>query len=138
VEPAQALADLTEISSELESAVLAGPDGSVVASTLADDERAKAIAANAVALLEGAGDAANGARSPTQVQVATREGCVFVVRDERHVLAAVTGPDPTAGLVFYDLTTTLRSVAEEPDKPKPKRDRASRKKTSEKQEENDA
>jgi predicted regulator of Ras-like GTPase activity (Roadblock/LC7/MglB family) len=121
VEPAQALADLTEISSQLESAVLAGPDGSVVASTLADDERAGVIAANAVALLEGARDTGNGARAPTQVQAATREGCVFVVRDERHVLAAVTGPDPTAGLVFYDLKTTLRMVdeAERPKRPRP-------------------
>lgn len=121
MEPAQALADLTEISSQLESAVLAGPDGSLVASTLADNERAGAIATNAVALLEGARDTTNGARELTQVQVATREGCVFVVRDERHVLAAVTGPDPTVGLVFYDLKTTLRIVGEEPEKPKRRR-----------------
>jgi predicted regulator of Ras-like GTPase activity (Roadblock/LC7/MglB family) len=120
VEPAQALADLTEISSQLESLVLAGPDGSVVASTLEDGERASAFAIGAVELLQGAGDAADGARELTQVQAATGEGCLFVVRDERHVLAAVTGPDPTAGLVFYDLKTTLRMVADEPAKPKPK------------------
>jgi predicted regulator of Ras-like GTPase activity (Roadblock/LC7/MglB family) len=131
VEPAQALADLTEISSQLESAVLAGSDGSLVASTLAADERAGTIAANAVALVQGARDAANGARELTQVQAATREGCVFVVRDERHVLAAVTGPDPTVGLVFYDLKTTLRIVGEEPEKPKPKRRRTAKKKDEE-------
>jgi predicted regulator of Ras-like GTPase activity (Roadblock/LC7/MglB family) len=125
VEPAQALADLTEISSQLESAVLAGADGSVVASTLADEERARAIAANALALLEGARETGNGTRAPTRVQAATREGCVFVVRDERHVLAAVTGRDPTAGLVFYDLTTTLRLV-DAPEKPKPKRRRTTK------------
>ena len=131
MEPGQALADLTEISSQLESAVLAGSDGSLVASTLADEVRAKAIATNAVALLESARGTANGARELTQVQAATREGCVFVVRDERHVLAAVTGPDPTVGLVFYDLKTTLRAVGE---KPKPKR-RAAKKKPEEKAEE---
>jgi predicted regulator of Ras-like GTPase activity (Roadblock/LC7/MglB family) len=121
VEPAQALADLAEISSQLESAVLAGPDGSVVASTLADEERAAAVAADAIALFEGAGRTSDGARALTHVRVATREGCVFVVRDERHVLAAVTGPDPTTGLVFYDLKTTLRSLDQEPVKPKRRR-----------------
>jgi predicted regulator of Ras-like GTPase activity (Roadblock/LC7/MglB family) len=134
VEPRQALADLTEISNQLESAVLAGSDGSVEASTLVDEERAKAIATNAAALLESARDTADGARELTQVQAATREGCVFVVRDERHVLAAVTGPDPTVGLVFYDLKTTLSAVGEEPEKPKPKR-RAAKKKPEEKAEE---
>lgn len=134
MEPGQALADLTELSSQLESAVLAGSDGSLVASTLADEVRAKAIATNAVALLESARDTANGARELTQVQAATREGCVFVVRDERHVLAAVTGPDPTVGLVFYDLKTTLRAVGVEPEKAKPKR-RAAKKKPEEKAEE---
>ena len=121
VGPEQALADLTEISTQLESAVLAGPDGSVVASTLPDAGRASAVAENAIALLEGARDASGG-RAPTltQVQAATREGCVFVVRDERHVLAGVTGPDPTTGLVFYDLRTTLRQLAETPE-PAPKR-----------------
>jgi predicted regulator of Ras-like GTPase activity (Roadblock/LC7/MglB family) len=118
VKAAQALADLTEISSELESAVVAAADGSVVASTLSDGERSSAIAANALALLEGASDTANGARAPTHVQAVTREGCVFVVRDDRHVLAAVTGPDPTSGLVFYDLKTTLKTLAEEAPKPK--------------------
>ena len=106
--PEQALADLTEISTQLESAVLAGPDGSVVASTLTDAERASAVAENAIGAPRGRPRRAGESRQLTQVQAATREGCVFVVRDERHVLAGVTGPDPTTGLVFYDLKTTLR------------------------------
>jgi predicted regulator of Ras-like GTPase activity (Roadblock/LC7/MglB family) len=120
VRPAEALADLTEVSSQLESVVLARQDGSVVASTLADDDRARTMAENAVGLLEGARDAVDGSRDVTQIHVATREGCVFVVRDERHLLAGVTGSDPTVGLVFYDLKTALRAVDEEPEK-KPKR-----------------
>jgi predicted regulator of Ras-like GTPase activity (Roadblock/LC7/MglB family) len=118
VTPSEALADLTEVSSQLESVVLARPDGSVVASTLADDDRARTMAENAVGLLEGARDAVDGSRDVTQIHVATREGCVFVVRDERHLLAGVTGPDPTVGLVFYDLKTALRTVDDEPEKPK--------------------
>lgn len=127
MDPTQALADLTEISTQLESAVLATPEGSLVASTLADDGRARAIAENAVGLLASARDATNGARELTQIEAATREGCVFVVRDERHVLAAVTGPNPTIGLIFYDLKTSLRMIDEMPAKEKPKRRRAAKK-----------
>jgi predicted regulator of Ras-like GTPase activity (Roadblock/LC7/MglB family) len=126
VDPTQALADLTEISTQLESAVLATPEGSLVASTLADDGRARAIAENAVGLLASARDATNGARELTQIEAATREGCVFVVRDERHVLAAVTGPSPTVGLIFYDLKTSLRMIDEMLAKEKPKRRRAAK------------
>ena len=55
-----------------------------------------------------------------QLQVAFSDGCVFVVRDEERVVAAVTAPDPTVGLVFYDLKTCLRHVAGEELAPKPK------------------
>ncbi len=45
---------------------------------------------------------------------------MFVVRDEQRTIAATTGPEPTVGLVFYDLKSCLRSVAAE-EKPKPRR-----------------
>jgi hypothetical protein len=70
------------------------------------------MAANAVRLIEGA--AHDGRNGLTQVRAVTREGSVFVVRDDRHVVAAVTGPEPTVGLVFYDLKTCLRMAAEDP------------------------
>jgi len=130
VEPAEALADLTEISSQIESAVLAAPDGALVASTLSDDGRAGAVATNVISLLKTARRTADD-RALSHVQAATREGCVFVAGDERHVLVAVTGPEPTTGLVFYDLKATLRAVAEEPAKPKSKPRRTARKKTEE-------
>ena len=120
--PAEALADLTEVSSQLESVVLATSGGSVVASTLANADRARTMAENAIGLLEGTRDAVDTTRDVTQVHVATREGCVFVVRDERHLLAGVTGPDPIVGLVFYDLKTALRTLEAEPEE-KPKRPR---------------
>jgi predicted regulator of Ras-like GTPase activity (Roadblock/LC7/MglB family) len=129
VDAAHALADLTEISTQLESAVLATPDGSVVASSLADEARSLKIAGNAIELLRGAGGASVGAREPTQIHVATREGCVFVVRDDRHVLVAVTGPEPTVGLVFYDLKTSLRMVDEDQPKAKSKARRSTTKKS---------
>ena len=42
---------------------------------------------------------------------ATLDGSVFVVRDHGRVLAATTPPEPTVGLVFYDLKSCLRSIA---------------------------
>jgi predicted regulator of Ras-like GTPase activity (Roadblock/LC7/MglB family) len=112
---AQALADLTEISSQIEGAVLAGSDGSVAASTFGDDEgRAANVAAAAVALLQAAEDTRGEGSEPlVQLQAATPDGSVFLVRNDRHVVAAITRSDPTVGLVFYDLKTCLRLLDEE-------------------------
>jgi predicted regulator of Ras-like GTPase activity (Roadblock/LC7/MglB family) len=109
VDAAQALADLVEISAQIEAAVLAAADGTVLASTLADDERAQAVARDAVELLQAA---AGQAGEPTQLEAALPEGSVFVVRDDERLVAAVTGRDPTAGLVLYDLKSCLRLAGE--------------------------
>jgi predicted regulator of Ras-like GTPase activity (Roadblock/LC7/MglB family) len=116
MDAAQALADLTEISSQIESAVLFGEDGQVAASTFADDERAQAFVTSARELLDAAGGLRSAA-SPNQVEVATAEGSIFVVRDDGRLIAATTTPEPTVGLVFYDLKSCLRSAAAE-EKPK--------------------
>jgi predicted regulator of Ras-like GTPase activity (Roadblock/LC7/MglB family) len=117
MDAAQALADLAEISSQIAGAVLAGADGTVVASTLADEGKTRALVDGAIELVRGA-EAARSGEPPVQLQAETPEGSVFVVRDDRHVVAAVTGREPTVGLVFYDLKTCLRLVGEEkPEKP---------------------
>jgi predicted regulator of Ras-like GTPase activity (Roadblock/LC7/MglB family) len=117
MDAAQALADLTEISSQIEAAALFGENGDVAASTFRDEERARAFVHTARELL----DAAAGLRSsaaPNQLEVATAEGSVFVVRDDGRLIAATTTPEPTVGLVFYDLKSCLRDAAtEEPRKP---------------------
>jgi predicted regulator of Ras-like GTPase activity (Roadblock/LC7/MglB family) len=116
MDAAQALADLTEISSQIEAAVLAGADGSVVASTFREPSRGDELARAAVELVSaadearGAGDSGAGL---VQLQAATQRGSVFVVRDDRHVVAALTGAKPTVGLVFYDLKTCLRMLESE-------------------------
>jgi predicted regulator of Ras-like GTPase activity (Roadblock/LC7/MglB family) len=111
-----ALAELMEISSQIESAVLFGADGEVVASSL-PDQRAKQIAASAKALFEEAGRAATG--DLTHLEAVTGDGSLFVVREGDLLVAASTGPEPTAGLVFYDLKACLRKAAAKP-KPKPR------------------
>jgi predicted regulator of Ras-like GTPase activity (Roadblock/LC7/MglB family) len=124
----QALADLTEISSQIRAAVLASADGSVAASTFEDEERGKAVAAAAAELLQAAEEArSDGGERLVQLQAATPEGSVFVVRDDKHLVAAVTGAEPTVGLVFYDLKTCLRLAGEQPE-PQKKAPRRRRKK----------
>jgi hypothetical protein len=87
MDASQALADLTEISSQIEAAVLFDGDGTVQGSTLADAAAAEEL-----------------------------------VRDEARSVVATTAPDPTVGLVFYDLKSCLRGSTEA-EKPKPKRRR---------------
>src|SRR3989440_10505120 len=122
MDAAQALADLTEISSQIESAALFGEDGEVGASTFADEERAQAFARAARELLDAAAGLRSSA-SPNQVEIATAEGSVFVVRDDGRLIAAPTTPEPTVGLVFYDLKSCLRTAAAGEEEPtlKPKR-----------------
>jgi predicted regulator of Ras-like GTPase activity (Roadblock/LC7/MglB family) len=117
MDAAQALADLTEISSQIEAAALFGENGEVAASTFRDEERAREFVRTARELLDAAGGLRSSA-APNQIEVATGEGSVFVVRDDGRLIAAATTPEPTVGLVFYDLKSCLRAAApEEPRKP---------------------
>ena len=115
----QALADLTEISSQIEAAVVFDDKGKVVGSTVPDgDPFAKA----AVELLAAADELKTGESPLTQLEIATGEGSVFVVREGKTMIAATTAPEPTVGLVFYDLKSALRSAKPKPRpraKPKP-------------------
>ena len=111
------LDELIEISSQIDAAVLFDATGKVIASTLPDD-RATRLASSARALFEEAGRAGEG--DPTQLEAATVAGSLFVVSDGKNLIAASTSPEPTAGLVFYDLKSTLRSAAKPAPKPKAK------------------
>jgi len=122
---AQALADLTEISSQIQSAVVFDREGTVLASTV-DDERAGLLASTALELLRAAEEQGAAGKDVVQLDVALRDGSVFVVRDGDRVIAATTTTEPTAGLVFYDLKSCLRALGQEQEKPKPKRAPAKR------------
>jgi predicted regulator of Ras-like GTPase activity (Roadblock/LC7/MglB family) len=118
---AEALKDLTEISTQIESAVVLDREGTVLASTL-DDDRAGRLAGSALELLrvaEGHKQEADGAEL-VQLDVALRGGSVFLVADGDRVITATTRAEPTVGLVFYDLKSCLRGLGEEEAKPKPK------------------
>jgi predicted regulator of Ras-like GTPase activity (Roadblock/LC7/MglB family) len=107
----QALADLTEISSQIRAAVVFDDKGKVAGSTLEDAARAEELARNAAELLAVADGVKTGDGGElTQLEAATEEGSVFVVRDGPTRIAATTGIDPTVGLVFYDLKSALRNL----------------------------
>jgi predicted regulator of Ras-like GTPase activity (Roadblock/LC7/MglB family) len=112
----QALADLTEISSQIEAAVVFDDKGNVVGSTLSDGE---SFAQTAADLLAAAEELKTGDSALTQLEIATGVGSVFVVREGKTTIAATTAPAPTVGLVFYDLKSALRSVKPKP-KPRPR------------------
>jgi predicted regulator of Ras-like GTPase activity (Roadblock/LC7/MglB family) len=120
MDAAQALADLTEISSQIEAAVLFAADGAVLGSTGADGDAAAELARGAGELLEHAAGLRGEGGTVTQVEASTPEGGVFVVRDGERGIVALTAPNPTVGLVFYDLKSCLRGAGGE-EKPKRRR-----------------
>jgi predicted regulator of Ras-like GTPase activity (Roadblock/LC7/MglB family) len=128
VDAKQALADLVEISSQIRSAVLVDEDDEVAASTFAHEEHAKRFAQAAGTLFAAAQESRPGGGKLTQLEAATAEGSVFVVRDGKRSIAATTAAEPTVALVFYDLKTCLKNAAPEE---KPKRARRPRKKAEE-------
>jgi predicted regulator of Ras-like GTPase activity (Roadblock/LC7/MglB family) len=117
MDAAQALADLTEISSQVVHVAIVDGEGTVLATTIADAGRAARFVEGVTTLLEEA-DAVRQVRGLpglSQLEAATLEGSVFVVRREAanagfRIIAATTRPDPTVGLVFYDLKHCLRSI----------------------------
>jgi predicted regulator of Ras-like GTPase activity (Roadblock/LC7/MglB family) len=121
MDAAQAIADLTEISPQIREVAIIGAGGSVVGAN-APEIAAARLAAAAGRLVEEAERLRPGV---AQLEAATVNGSVFVVRDGDRLIAATTTPEPTVGLVFYDLKTCLRSVEQAP----PRKRRAPAKKT---------
>jgi predicted regulator of Ras-like GTPase activity (Roadblock/LC7/MglB family) len=103
----QALADLTEISSQIRAAVVFDDSGKVAGSTVSDGD---AFARATADLLAAAEEIKTGDSRLTQLEVATGDGSLFIVREGKATIAATTAADPTVGLVFYDLKSALRSV----------------------------
>src|SRR3954470_23311111 len=128
MDAAQAIADLEEISPQVRDVVVIGADGAPAGSNLSDEAAAGRLADGARKLVETAEAFRPGV---AQLEVATLAGSVFVVRDGERMIAATTTPEPTVGLVFYDLKTCLRSVTQ-PKKP------AARKRTPAKKAADDA
>ena len=107
----QALADLAEISSQIECAVVLDGKGKPLGSTVADAALAESLAARAAELFEAAENASTTGGELTQLEVALLAGSVFIVREGELRVVATTCPEPTIGLVFYDLRSCLRAIS---------------------------
>jgi predicted regulator of Ras-like GTPase activity (Roadblock/LC7/MglB family) len=114
VDAAAAIAELRELSTQIESVVVAPRSGPSIASSVPEDD-AERMLESARALAEGADQVRRdlGRDALAQLQAATPEGSVFVVVDGERMAVATTGADPTVGLVFYDLKTLLRQLAQD-------------------------
>jgi predicted regulator of Ras-like GTPase activity (Roadblock/LC7/MglB family) len=114
MDAAQALADLTEISSQVVQVVILDRDGAMLATTINEPSLVARFVSGVERLLEEA-DVQAQARdlgALCQLEASTLEGSVFAVRSGGRVIAATTRPDPTVGLVLYDLKRCLESLDE--------------------------
>jgi predicted regulator of Ras-like GTPase activity (Roadblock/LC7/MglB family) len=113
VNATDAIAELRELSTQIETVIIASREGHVVASSL-PDEHSRQVAGAAQKLADGADQVRRdlGREALAQLQAATPEGSVFVVVDGARMAVATTGADPTVGLVFYDLKTLLRQTSD--------------------------
>ncbi len=112
MDAAQALRELTEVSSQIEAACILDSSGADIGSTLDDESARKRFADAARELIaEALGVPHEPSDTPlAQFEASTLEGSVFVVIDGDLAVAAVTKPEPTVGLVFYDLKSCLRAA----------------------------
>lgn len=125
MDAAAALADLTQISSQIEAAAVFDETGTLLASTPAGETRGRALVEGARSLLAAAAAVRKeGAPAAVRVEAALRAGSAFVVSEGPLAIVAVTVPEPTSGLVVYDLRSCLRAVAAPAEKPKRRRKKA--------------
>jgi hypothetical protein len=114
MDAAQALADLTEISSQVVQVVILDRDGAMLATTIDEPPLVARFVSGVERLLDEADlqAQARGLSALCQLEASTLEGSVFAVRGSGRVIAATTRPDPTVGLVLYDLKRCLESLDE--------------------------
>jgi predicted regulator of Ras-like GTPase activity (Roadblock/LC7/MglB family) len=121
MDAAQALRELMEVSSQITAAVVLDSEGAVLAS--APEHAADRLAGSAKDLVAAASELGADGREVTRVEVELGEGALFVVLEGGRTVAATTGPNPTSGLVVYDLRTCAQAIPA----PEPKKRRSPRK-----------
>lgn len=106
-----ALSELVALSTQVVEAVVTTPEGAVEAAR-AEDERARRLAATGAELLAQA-SSLRPEVAVERVHVDLERGSLVAVSDGRRTIVARTVPEPTAGLVAFDLRTALRRIAED-------------------------
>ena len=105
VDAASALADLTEVSSQIEAAAVLDGSGDVIASTGAGEERLARAAADLLRVAEE-----RLGRAVRQAEARFGDGSLVVVRGNGRVIVARTRPRPHSALVRHDLSACLTSL----------------------------
>jgi predicted regulator of Ras-like GTPase activity (Roadblock/LC7/MglB family) len=109
--PELALQYLGELSTDIKASVVVAADGRTAAASRPGEagDRLRELSRE---LFERA-DAAD-SQLVTQVEVSTGDGGVYAVRDERWMVAVVTGRFALSSLMFYDLRSVLGDLEGKP------------------------
>jgi predicted regulator of Ras-like GTPase activity (Roadblock/LC7/MglB family) len=114
VDAGRALADLVEISPQIEAAAVVTEEGGLAGSVGVPDARADVLARAARELLERAAELRSDGIRVKQIHATVGDGEVFAVSSPRGLtVVAVANERATPGLVFYDLKRCLAAVEEE-------------------------
>lgn len=113
MDAAAALADLVEISPQIEAAALVDRSGEMAGSVGVPDARATVLARAVRELLDGAAAFRSDQGRVTQLHAELAGGDLFAVADDGQAIVAVARERATPGLVFYDLKRCLAAVADE-------------------------
>lgn len=110
-----AFAEMLDISTDIDRAILVGPDG-VLASNIPEDMRDETVEqARELASLGEARAAEMGSQPLTQLVVEIPSGYVFFARetaDDGMIMLATGKKGSRVGLVLYDLRTCMRDARE--------------------------
>jgi hypothetical protein len=113
MDAAAALADLVEISPQIEAAALVDRSGEMAGSVGVPDARATLLARAVRELLDGAAAFRSDQGRVTQLHAELAGGDLFAVADDGQAIVAVARERATPGLVFYDLKRCLAAVDDE-------------------------
>jgi len=112
MDAAAALADLVEISPQIEAAAVVAQDGEMAGSVGVPEARANVLARAVRDLLDGAAAFRSDQRRVTQLHAELAGGDLFAVAGDGRAIVAVAHERATPGLVFYDLKRCLAAVSE--------------------------
>jgi predicted regulator of Ras-like GTPase activity (Roadblock/LC7/MglB family) len=114
MDAARALADLVEISPQVEAAAVVTGDGEPAGSIGVPEPRAGVLARSVRDLLEAAAGFRRSEARVTQLHAELADGEVFAVTGAgERTIVAVTRGRATPGLVFYDLKRCLAALVDE-------------------------
>jgi len=114
MEAARALADLVEISPQIEAAAIVSGEGELAGSVGVPEARAGVVARSVRELLDSAAAYRSDEGRVTQLHAQLVGGDLFAVTGAgERTIVAVTGGRVPPGLVFYDLRRCLAAVADE-------------------------